>query len=251
MSWKELQTLEKNDRSFYDLQSSSFRNSVYALNISLETKFNSLLLKGETNRIIYCLNNFAFRKRSQNQTNNNLNFPFINYKAKAIKIGGDRKWFNPHAYREGVYVEVLNRKLKMNPITIAYESTLFLQRDDELQYCYQILSNESAVETKVDYEHHGYSLTILGQDVEMLGILKYKLDFEPTYSDTTWLTQNKIHSISMDFEVQTTFVTDNIDISVPRKLIFNFETQNSEELIENITTEEAIINHYSEENTII
>jgi len=67
---------------YYDAKALNFRNSVASLKVALETKFQNLFFKDETNRTVYSKTDFALRLRSTNQMLSNLNLPFMNFKIK-------------------------------------------------------------------------------------------------------------------------------------------------------------------------
>jgi hypothetical protein len=225
-------------------EDANFRNSCYCLETAIEAKYTELLLGNQTNRIIYSLNNFAFRKRASTNNNNFLDMPFMNYKIKSISNKTERPWFNFKAAVEGIYFPILNRKLRIQPITINYEATIWLARDDEMQYLYQKLIFDQAVETKVTYY-----IEILGQEIPVLGVIDYHLAYEPNYNEKDWLAKNSIHSIQLDFSVQTFYILDNLEISIPDKVLFGFSVQNEIDTTNLSTSDimELLIDHYAEE----
>ncbi len=240
------------DKSFYQIESQNFRNSVYAFHISLEEKLTDEYLKGESNRLVYTKSNFALRKRSigsqsvPGQLLNNLNLPFINYKVKDIKPFTKRPWFNIDVNVNGIYIEELARNLRIQPITIEYDATFWLYRDDDMQYIFQKLSFDNAVETIVPYY-----IQILGQDIKMFAVVEYQLQYSPVYDEQEWLKFNNIHTIVLDFKVQTFYILDNIDICIPNKLLFTFSVMHEVDDYENLAVEDLhsiVINHYTEEN---
>jgi hypothetical protein len=229
--------------SFYskNKEDQNFRNSCYALEIGIEQKFQELLLGNEPNRIVYSLNNFAFRKRASTNNNNFLDLPFMNYKIKNIDTATERPWFNLKASVEGIYIPILNRKLRIQPMTINYESTLWLARDDEMQYIYNKLIFDQAVETKITYY-----IEILGQEIPINAVVDYNLAYEPQYGEKEWLEKNNIHSIQLDFSIATYYVMDNIDICVPDRVLLGFSSINGIDSIDPSEIKELIVNHYDD-----
>lgn len=225
--------------------SDSFKNTLYALNTALETRFRNLLFNGEAGRIVHTLNNYAMRKRAKDDTINTLNFPFLNYKEKDIKPITTRLWRNHMANIDGIYVEELNRKLRLLPITIEYEATFWVQRDDDMQYAFQKLAYDHLPETK-----QPYYIEINGQDLKMFSYIMYSLQYEPKYTEEDWLKRNNIHTIGMDFKVETFYILDNLNICLPNSVILSFIANNytTDETADTIT-KEMIINHYNETAT--
>lgn len=236
------------EQSFIPLvKPENFHNTIYSMNIALETKFKQMFFKDESNRIVWSRNSFAMRKRSQDlkvDNVNGLNFPFMNYKITKIDPTTKRPWAHSIGNISGVYIPELNRKIKFSPITVKYESTLWYQRYDDLNYAYQLLAYNSSVEDRLTYYTE-----IVGQEVKQYGIIEYSLDFDPTYDEEDWLKRNNIHTITMDFTVQSFYIADNEDICLPRSVLLDFTINNydGEEVISDIHT--LITDYYAEENT--
>lgn len=194
--------------------------------------------------MIYARNNFALRKRTGGQELNNLNLPFMNFKQNGIESTTKRNWFNYVANTNGIYVSELNRKLRLSPITINYDATAWFGRDDDTQYAAQLLTYDNDVETRITF-----NVEILGVEVQLLAILDYKLRTDLDYDEAEWLTKNNIHSIGIDFIAQTFYVKDNLDICIPKSVVWDFQAQNQLGDIgyEKIST--ILVNKYTEENT--
>ena len=95
-----------NNYNSYYTSANTFKNSLYAINISLIEYFEDTLFGGETTRIVYASNEFALRKRASTQPNNNLSLPFMNFR---LAPGGysdrdvPKRWYNRSADVEGIY----------------------------------------------------------------------------------------------------------------------------------------------------
>lgn len=237
-------------QSFYHLEdgNTNFINTLYSLNNALEKKYIDMLLNSEAGRIIYAKNNFAMRKRAigdndtVGQPLNNLNLPFMNYKVKGSTNKTERPWFNMIASVEGIYVPELERKLRIQPVTIEYDATLWLYRDDDTQYAWNKLIFDQAVETIVRY-----SVEILGQEVSCIAIVNYNLQKDPLYGEAEWIEKNQIHSISLDFEVQTFLIESNVNICIPQQVLFSFAAMNEID-VANLTPADIkvlMVNHYN------
>lgn len=220
---------------------SNFRSSLYSLNIALESKFAFDFFNKDASRVIMATTQFALRKRSQDDTINSLNFPFMNLKAVKIKPQTSRNWFNTWANVDGIYIPELARKIKIMPITIEYEATIWLHRDDDMQYVFQKLSYDNAIETIVPYY-----INVAGQDMKMPSTVDYELSYEPEYKETDWLKKNSIHTITVNPSVQSLYIQDNLDICIPTKVLMEFAVNN--QLDEEATSEtlQFVIDKYAE-----
>jgi len=233
--------------SYYNLPELNFRNSLYAMEIALDTKFQTDFFKGETNRIVYSKNSYALRKRIEKKEDNisNLNFPFMNYRTKpdGIKFGTSRPWKNTISALKGIYIEELSRNLRVVPITIDYEGTLWYQRSDDTNYTFQNIMYDNAVETILEY-----TINVSEQDIRMIAILNYNYEFDPIYDENKWLETNKIHTIGFDFTCETFYIKD-ADVSIPDKVLFDFAVNNEldEESTSSLIT--LVNNHYTEETS--
>ena len=185
--------------NYYDFSAENFRNTIYALDLAIETFYSNLIFKGDTNRIIYSDNSNALRKRAGTQAWNNLYLPFMNYKLQKVDINTNRNWWHNITNIEGVWSEELQRKIRLAPIRAVYESTVFYHRnDDNLFGMHELIfdfNNETQLRPTltVTQDSVDYSL-------ELLAILDYKLDYDPDYTEKDWFSQNRIHSIKLDFE---------------------------------------------------
>ena len=244
----------KNDPSFYQVQSSSFRNSLYSLNISIEKHFIKNYLNNDFTRITYAQNNYALRQRAigENSTEavgqqtNNLNLPFINYRVAngGMNKNTTRPWFNPTSNIEGVFIDDLNRKIRMSPIKIQYESTFWLYTDLDMQYIFNQLKFENDIEIRIPY-----LITIDGVDLKMPAIARYNLQFDPLYNQMEWLKTNQIHSISINFDIDTYLIRDNVNVGIPNTILFEFATTQQGIIAENFVPDETyqlIVDRFNE-----
>jgi hypothetical protein len=202
--------------NYYDL--TNFRNTIYALNITIETFYANLLFKGDGTRIIYADNGNSFRKRASHQEWNNLYLPFMNYHLESISDATDRLWWQHTANISGVWCEELQRKFRLAPIKVNYESSIFFHRSDDIHFAMQELMFDFSNETLFRP-----TITIDGQNVELLGVLGYNLDWEPDFEQKDWFDKNKIHSIALNFEFDYTYIKDETSgFGIPDEIIFNF-----------------------------
>jgi len=236
--------------NYYDL--TSFRNTIYTLNIALETYLSNQLFKNDATRIVYSSSEFAFRKRTQelsklgNGTNlNNLDLPFLNYKITGIDRSVSRQWWNKPIVNRGLFIDELGFKVKCLPVKISYDSTIYFHRDDDLLYAYNQLLWDDGDETKINF-----SLMVEGVELGFFSL--YMLDnmsYEPTYNETEWLTRNKIHTASLNFTCETVIIKDNLlNFGIPEKVILDFMVMH--EVNNDISNEERlefIVDRFNEE----
>lgn len=233
------------------LSSNSFRNTIFALNIAAQKHFGDYLLEGDYSRIIYASNNYALRERSRNKPWSNLLLPFMSYRIRKITPNSDRRWWNHTLNVSGIYIPELKRKVRVQPITVAYDSSLFMHREDEMMYTFSEAAWDDSNETILIPQ-----IQIDGEIVNMIGVLgigQMGLEFESEYKENDWLERNKIHAVTLDFEFQTFIIKDNLDISIPDKVLFTFASMNDldvdgSESHEELT--ELVIDHYAETNTV-
>lgn len=215
---------------FYD--DTNFRNTIYSLDESLRTYFANLLFSGDLNRIIYSSNGYALRERASKIGSSSLDFPFMNMKVMAIAQNSERNWYNNVLNSKGVYIEPLKRKLRATPINVQYDMTMFLSRDDDLQIAYYKMTWENTNETKLNY-----TINFDGIDVNMLGVIYYNLEYNNQYTEQDWLERNKVYTIEINISVDTWYLQDNADISIPESIELDFGTINPDSATKTIPEE--------------
>ena len=222
--------------SYYDL--TNFRNTVYALNLKIEEHYSSLLLEGDATRIIYSDNSQALRKRAKDQ---DWYLPFMNYKVNKIDGNTNRPWWNHYMNIAGVYIPELERKLRYTPIKVTYDSTLFLHRDDSLQYTIAKIIGDDSNETILSP-----IITIDDQEIQLQAILSYNFDYEPEFTESDWLDKNNIHSITLNFEFDYQIISDNTsNFGIPDTVLFEWgRLHNDGDILDN--TYEFMIDRFNE-----
>lgn len=196
----------------------------YALDLSLEDFFSKQLIFS-LDRIIYSSNDFTFRERTK-KNDGQLNLPYMNY----YRIGysePDRDWWNNYANAFGLmdignkgYYKELGSKIRLVPIKIEYESTVFFSQQKDCEYAYSRLllegSNETILNPILNTSDENVSL-------KNIGILNMDLEFNPTYNESDWLVNNKIWTISIDFNVDTFLIyASEEDLFITNNIILNF-----------------------------
>jgi hypothetical protein len=226
----------------------NFLNVSYAMKIALETHFANMLFGGDSTRVIYSSNAYAFRKRSKSN-DGNLALPFLNFKIVDYSAG-KREWWHANAYTTGMYLSDLEEKVQFAPVQIDFEATYWCHRADEMFYAASELIWDADNKTVVV----AASIDVDGTTVDLAGALSYagpKID--PTYDENDWLERNKIHNISLDFDVNTFHLKTNSSITIPTTVAFEWARSNTdvddEDTFSYEETISLIIDHLSEEVT--
>lgn len=221
--------ISKSEPFYYGNQMKSWANvpMSYAQDIAIENYF-SQVLELPLDRIIYASNEYCFRERTR-KNKGELNLPFFNYYRKGFEPT-DRPWFNNYANKFGMldtynkFTSALGGKIKLYPITMNYEGTVFYAQDKDNLYAVNKLLYESSNETKIYPQIETNDGTI----IKNIGIVDFNIDYMPNYQESDWLEQNRIWSIGVDFSVQT-FMIGEFDgnpnnLHVAKKVVLEFFT---------------------------
>lgn len=209
--------------SFYSTK--NFIHVRHAINLSLISHFANMLFDGDTSRIVYSTNAYAFRDRSD-YNNGNLNLPFLNFKTTNYEAG-ERTWWHSRAYSLGRYIPELGEiNIQFAPITVSYEASFWCGRDDELSYAFSEIiwdaDNKTILKPYVDIETDSGGETSFEQ-LAIPGLLNYEgLSFEPEYNEQDWLERNNIHSASLDFSIDSFALKTNTNVYVPIEVLLEF-----------------------------
>lgn len=210
----------------------TFHNTILATNIELWKFLATTLFDGDQERIVWSSAEKMFKNRSlQLQRRNKnptglLDFPFLSFKLKGdgATNGGDRPWFNQALNVEGEYHSELGRKVRMTPVTLNYEAVFCCQHDTDLQWAQQTLIWTQSNETQLKP-----TLQTIGADkvstveVPLIGIANVVPQMGQRFTETDWLTQNRIQAIDLDIAVQTYLLSDNTSgFAMVKKVIFDF-----------------------------
>jgi hypothetical protein len=219
---------------------SNFLNVVYATDIALENYFSSLLFSGDLTRVVYSSNDYAFRKRSDDKKGN-LDLPFLNYKLNNFEPGERLRW-NLTAYQTGLYIPELTAKIQYAPITLSYQSSFWVHRWDDLIYAYDLLIAEFDNKTLIEPV-----VQIGSEQLKLSALVKFELEFNPTYTEQDWLDRNKISSISLDFTVDIFRLRTNFDITLVEDVVFEFASNHGYETNSYEETINLVVDHLTEE----
>lgn len=233
--------------SFYSVvDSGTYKNIFYALNIALKDFLANKLLNGDLNRIEYASSPYALTKRAGKGEWNNANLPFINLKMSDKTLGGERNWFNFGAYSQGIYIDELRQKLRVIPVTISYDSTYWTSRTDDLMYATDALLIDAAAETKIEYylDYNGFA-------IKNIAIITFDSDASPQYTEQDWLEKNKIESFVLNPKIQTWLPVGNTSgFCIPKTILMDFAVKkgllDGTEVMEQDELLEFVIDHDNE-----
>lgn len=244
-------------KSYFD--NSNFLNVYFSTIIALFNYFTENIFPNDPSRIIYASNDYAFRRRLELNSRDNvsefqiqsLNMPFMNFAidASGIDQNTDRTWKSFPLELHGVMDWTIGKKIRMSPVRISFESTFFSDKDVDIQYIISKLFWDNALETIIKPE-----IEIDGQSFYNMGLLSaYEAQYRPQYNENDWLERNKIRTIPMNFAVDTFLLqTDTEHFWIPKEVLFSFaSTQNldTHEWTDYDLLLKGVINHI--ENTVV
>lgn len=213
-----------NKSYFYGDKFSFWANEIesYALDIAIENHF-SQLLDLPLDRIIYASNDYCFRERTR-KNEGNLNLPFMNY----YRVGyseTDRFLWNNYANLRGLldvtgqnYERETGSKIKIAPVRVEYEMSIFFSQQKDCEYCYKLLAFDESNETLL------YPTMKINEnyDLKNIAIQSMNLEFNPTYNESDWLINNKIYSITIDPQFDTFQIMADTEFDLAEEIVFNF-----------------------------
>jgi len=208
--------------NFFFNHDNNFINTIYAANIAIENHFANYLLNSELDRVVYASNSYALRKRS-NKTPWDVSFlPFMNYEFSDLEDGTDRPIWNSSAKIRGSFLKELGKSVRFTPITINYEASVWYNQPLDNLFALTEVIWDNTNETILDFF---VNMTTTDGDivpVKLFAILGYNFSYNPQYNQSDWLTENKINTIGLNFEIQTYLLKDDVSVSIPEEVVFNF-----------------------------
>jgi len=214
-------------RFYYDaVNNNTFLNTVYASDLAIEQHFADTFFHGDKSRIVYSTNDFCFRKRVGKSEKNysNADLPFFNYWQQDVNIEPDRFYWNHIANIQGIYSEDLGRKLRVVPIQIRYEASLWTHSMFDSQYARSLFflddSNETILYPTVN--------TTDGKEIILSAFLSY--DFSDNeYEESDWLERNTIYNWGINPSLDVIMVYDDQGpVSLTEEIIVNFLSAKNE-----------------------
>lgn len=234
------------DRNFINIRTS--------LIISVFDYFEELFFKGEPGRIIYASDAFAFRRRNQllekSKANHpllaqNLNLPFANFYITGISSNTDRAWKSRPLELEGIMDWDINKKIRLSPVKITFEATIYTEKETDKNYVTSQIIWEDILETKLKPVFE-----IDGKTFSNIALVSYTGNFTNQYSESDWLTKNKIRATSFDFTIDTYLVRTNTEgFCIPKTVLASFASSQNIDVQDTTNYDEllaGVIGHINE-----
>jgi hypothetical protein len=214
-----------------------FFNVILATNIALYKYLADLYFEGDMERVVWASTDMMFRKRQEQlaarKLNHNpkdnlgiLDMPFCSFRLAqdGVNEGADRNWWNPALNAEGMWVEELGRRVRITPMTLAYEACFICQHDTDLYWAQNANVWDKAKETIV--ESFIDAVGPEGDKHTLKNIIIYDASahMNSQYTEKDWLEKNKLQTITMDIQCQTWAMEEDNHhrYCVTRKVLFDF-----------------------------
>jgi len=205
---------------FTDPAASGYLNSLNATVVALWAFFAKELWTNDMTRIVYASNDYSFMRRVELNAvakTQGLSLPFQSFKISNVSPGTTRPWFNRQLAVVGIEDHTINKRIKLIPVTIEFESSLFFSTEADMMWTQSKLIWDASIETKIksgmdltvpDPAHPGQTLTTT---LDNIGIVSMVPNYNPQFTEKDWLEKNKLRSIALDsLQVQTFIVHDDI-----------------------------------------
>jgi len=223
----------------------NFLNTIYALDLVLIQHFADMFFGGDQTRVIYSSNEYAFRKRSD-ENSGNLELPFLNFKLRDMDLGNASRW-HPRAYSSGVFIDEIEAKVRFAPAVLNYDVSFWAHTDFDLKYAFTNVTWDANNKT-ILAPYVTVTNDLLSEDIAYAAHLSYTgMSYETEYNEKDWLERNKIHSASLDVEMETFNLITDVNIDIPTTLVFNFAAGYNFNTSNYDDTLEFVINHLTQE----
>ena len=183
----------------------------------------NLLFDGDTTRVRYASNAYAFRSRSDKE-GGNLDLPFANFRTSqgGFSFSNDQGWYTAPLRGNGIWIPELETSIQLVPVVLEYEASFWCSMEHELQ-----VAAERLIFNKYDNIGIPFDMSINGFDIKFPARIineDREIEWDSEYNEDDWLEQNQIRNIGFDFEVMTYMPKTNTDISysVTEKAILEF-----------------------------
>ncbi len=193
--------------NYYD--TTKFSNTLYLIQIAIETFFSHNLFKSDVSRVIYASEEYAFRQRlnllSKNATPTiqEIQLPFMNY----FRHGNwriDDRFALPNATAAMVgYNEDVLGGLKMRFLSAqtSFDCVVWMNSDLDAQMAHESLlwiqqpSPKQLAFDGMQYENYEFSIPV--------HITIDSIDFNPAYTERQWLISNRVFPIKFGMTVRS------------------------------------------------
>jgi hypothetical protein len=214
-----------------------FFNVILSTNIAIYKYLAGLYFEGDMKRVVWASTDMMFRKRQEQlaagkqnhdpkDTLGILDMPFCSFRLAqdGVTEGTDRNWWNPALNVEGVWMEELGRRVRLTPMTLAYEACFICQHDTDLYWAQNMNIWDKAQETIVESFIDAVGPDGVSHTLKNIIIYDATAHMNAQYSESDWLEKNKLQTITMDIQCQTWAMAEDTHhrYCVTRKVIFDF-----------------------------
>lgn len=190
---------------------------LHFVNISVMSYLANTYFGGDLSRIVYASNAYAFRRRVEQagKSTQGLALPFANLKITNVQPSTQRPWRNAKLAVEGLDDYNLFNKIRMVPITLTFDATLYLSTELEALFSMSQSIWDASLETKitssVDITFQGIPDPVthiipapLVYSYDNIGIYHSDgLGYNQEFMEKDWLEKNKIRAIPINPTLET------------------------------------------------
>jgi hypothetical protein len=220
---------------------------LHTINISMINYLATKFFGSDLTRIVYASNAYAFRRRveQKGKETQGLALPFANIKLVNVQPSTQRPWKNMTLEAEGAPSYEIANKLRMTPVTMTYESTMFFSTELESLFSMSTALWDAAMETKIlSSADISYQPDVLEPAVifsfDNIGVLHSDgLGYNQEFMESDWLQKNKIRAIPLNYTLETWLWKTPIGvpsptIAVSKKIILEMYQNNDLNFVDNL-----------------
>lgn len=186
----------------------NFVAGYYALYVALETWLAANIFRQDMSRIFLASNDYAFRRRFEltdtsvaydNVAASSLQFPFANYWPGNTGWAPDTRVAANTAALVVSGISHQTRALRAIAVTTTLESAFYFDREDDARLAYEKL-------LWLSFRERYLYTTIAWKDEQLglpLNVKVQNLAFNPSFKENDWLQQNRIFTITAEFELRS------------------------------------------------
>lgn len=222
---------------------------LYAVNTAIETfLFDKFFFEGDTNRIVYSTTEYAMRRRFNTNEFNSAMLPFINYRDIDYTYDNTRVWFQYPQATTGIFVDSINAKVKIIPVKITYQSTIWWQTDYDMQIGWENIQFDDATESAISID-----VLLEGEQVSFYGLFDFDMAYRPNFEENDWIIKNKIHVSTLNFSLMTLLPNFNVkgQYALTEKVILKFGQMHGIDDLTVLEQKEFLLDHFNQTSTEI
>ena len=190
---------------------------LHFVNISVMSYLADTYFGGDLSRIVYASNAYAFRRRIEQagKATQGLALPFANLRIMNVQPSTQRPWRNARLASEGLDDYNLLNKIRMVPITISFDATLYFSTELEALFSMSEAIWDASLETKItssvdisfqgepDPVTHAVPSPIV-YSYDNIGIYHSDgLAYNSEFMEKDWLEKSKIRAIPINPTLET------------------------------------------------